>query len=99
MEANSDHLQSVYADIALSIGDYLRQRYWSHLKDHGVVVADMEIEKALIAAPRGPQLLRTFTEMDKNETRAKLVFCTVDVRTPIFVLIVTTLADSIRLSV
>lgn len=87
----------MYADIALSIGDYLRQRYWSHLKDHGVVVADMEIEKALIAAPRGPQLLRTLVEMDKNKARANLVFCTVDVRIHIFVLMVTALADSTRL--
>lgn len=88
IRADSDYLQSVYADIALSVGDYLQKRPWCHLKDHKVVVDDMEIEKALIAAPRGPQLLGTFIDMDTNETTANMVFCTVDVRISVFVLLI-----------
>lgn len=62
------------------------------MKNHGVVVADMVIEKALIAAPHGPQLLRTMAEMDRTENCAKLVFSTVDVRVS-FVIVLTNLAN------
>ena len=72
--------QSVYADIALSLGEYLRKRYWPQMRDHSVAVSEMAIEKALIAAPRGPQLLRTIVELDKGENSAKCRFLTVEVK-------------------
>ena len=62
------------------------------MKNHGVVVADMVIEKALIAAPHGPQLLRTTVELDRTENCAKLVFSTVDVRVS-YAILPTNLAD------
>ena len=74
--------QSVYADIALSLGDYLHGRYWLDVQDYGVVVSDMVIEKALIAAPSGPQLLRTTVDLDSKEKTAKCRFSTVEVRHP-----------------
>ena len=69
----------MYADIALSLGSYLKRRHWSHVKKHGIVVADMVIQKALIAAPRGPQLLQTNVELIESERSAKCIFATVDV--------------------
>ena len=52
----------------------------------------MVIEKALIAAPHGPQLLRTTVELNRAENCAKLVFSTVDVRVP-FMILLTNLAN------
>ena len=72
--------QSVYADIALSLGAYLQNRYWPQMKSRGVVVSEMVIEKALIATPRGPQLLRTAVDLIGNTNSAKCCFLTVDVR-------------------
>lgn len=71
--------QSVYADIALSLGEYLRDRYWPQMRDHGLVISDMVIEKALIAALRGPQLLRTTVELSQTQKCAKCRFLTVEV--------------------
>ena len=73
----------MYADIALSLGNYLKRRHWSHLKNHGIVVADMVIQKALIAASRGPQLLQANVEMIESERCAKCIFSTVDVSFPL----------------
>ena len=70
--------------MAFSLGDYLKNRYWSHVKDHGIVIADMVIQKALIAAPRGPQLLQASMELRKSERCAKCIFSTVDVSFPCF---------------
>ena len=69
----------MYADIALSLGEYLKDRYWSHVKNNGIVVADMVIQKALIAAPRGPQLLQANAELIESARCAKCIFSTVDV--------------------
>lgn len=52
----------------------------------------MVIEKALIAAANGPQLLRTTIELNRAENYAKLVFSTVDVRVP-FMILLTNLAN------
>ncbi|KAL8717163.1 MAG: hypothetical protein Q9225_005573 [Loekoesia sp. 1 TL-2023] len=67
---------SVYADMGLSLGDYIRRRYWTHLESQQVVVADMVIEKALIAAPKGPQLLQANVELNGNENTARCSFHT-----------------------
>ena len=56
----------MYADIALSLGEYLRDRHWHQLRNRGVVMSDMVIEKALIAAPRGPRVLRMTVELNPN---------------------------------
>ena len=72
----------MYAEIALSLGDYLKNRYWSNVKDHGTIVADMVIQKALIAAPRGPQLLQANVKLVESERCAKCIFSTVDVSFP-----------------
>ena len=49
------------------------------MRNHGVVVSDMVIVKALIAAPSGPQLLRTTVELNRDQKWAKCRFLTVDV--------------------
>ena len=69
---------SVYADMGLSLGDYIKKRYWTQLDRHNVVVADMVIEKALIAAPKGPQYLQANVELDGELKSAKCTFHTVD---------------------
>lgn len=56
--------QSVYADIALTIGKYLMSRHQPGTTDGVVNVADMTIQKALIAKPPGPQPLRTIVTID-----------------------------------
>ena len=74
--------QSVYAEIALSLGDFLKKRDWSSTKACGVAVTDMVIEKALIAAPRGPQILEVSAELVGVNREAKCTFSTIDVRSP-----------------
>lgn len=49
------------------------------MESHRVVVAEMVIEKALIAAPKGPQLLQANVELNGNENTAKCSFHTVHV--------------------
>lgn len=78
--------QSVYADIALSLGEYLRDRYWPQMRNHCLAIFDMVVEKALIAAPRGPQLLRTTVELNGNQKCAKCRFLTVEVNFSILVI-------------
>ena len=53
--------------------------------NRGVVVSDMVIVKALIAAPRGPQLLRTTVELSRIQGSAKCHFLTVEVKFSILV--------------
>lgn len=65
--------------MGLSLGNYVRKRYWTHLEGHNVVVADMVIEKALIATSKGPQLLQVNVELNGSENTAKCSFQTVDV--------------------
>ncbi|GAW18495.1 hypothetical protein ANO14919_079710 [Xylariales sp. No.14919] len=69
---------AVYTDIALTLGRYLVERRritTSEASDKQVDVADMRIFKALIAKPRGSQLLQGHTEVDwaKNEATMKFV--------------------------
>lgn len=55
---------SVYADIALTIGKYLLDRYKPDAKNKTLGVDDMTIEKPLIARSKGPQMLRTSVDVD-----------------------------------
>ncbi|KAJ5521624.1 hypothetical protein N7527_005739 [Penicillium freii] len=69
---------SVYADIALTVGKYLLQRYHPEMKDSLVDVSNMTVMKALIAKPGGPQPLRTFVTVDWAAEKAKGRFCSFD---------------------
>ena len=69
---------SVYADMALTLGEYLlncRQVSAPQVKTLRVSVSDMNIIKALIARSQGPQALQAHTEVDwtKNEATMKFV--------------------------
>ena len=71
---------SVYADIALTLGKYLVEKYRPQLcgEDLVVDVADMTVSKALIAKPEGPQPLQTHAEVDWNKNEALTKFLTFD---------------------
>ncbi|THC89100.1 hypothetical protein EYZ11_011447 [Aspergillus tanneri] len=72
-----DH-ESVYADIALTVGKYLLQRYHPEMEDCLIDVSNMTVMKALIAKLEGPQPLRTFVTVDWAAKRAKGRFCSFD---------------------
>ncbi len=74
------HFQSVYADIALTLGRYLLDQYQPEMSERQIDVSDMVVEKALIARPAGPQPLRTRAEVDWDTKSAKCKFYSVDVR-------------------
>ncbi|KAH8432989.1 polyketide synthase alb1 [Aspergillus melleus] len=69
---------SVYADIALTVGKYLLQRYHPEMEESLVDVSNMTVMKALIAKPEGPQPLRTFVTVDWAAKKAKGRFCSFD---------------------
>ncbi|KAA8641742.1 uncharacterized protein ATNIH1004_010681 [Aspergillus tanneri] len=69
---------SVYADIALTVGKYLLQRYHPEMEDCLIDVSNMTVMKALIAKLEGPQPLRTFVTVDWAAKRAKGRFCSFD---------------------
>ncbi|KAI1129226.1 polyketide synthase [Nemania abortiva] len=71
---------SVYAEMALTMGTYLLERYRPHLTDKLVDVSDMVISKALIAKPKGPQPLRAEADADWTSNTARVVFTTVDTK-------------------
>ena len=72
-------LQSVYADISLTLGKYLLDKYRPNKGERLVDVSNMVISKALIAKTNGPQPLQTHAEIDWNANSASLRFCTLDV--------------------
>ncbi|KAI0877844.1 polyketide synthase [Hypoxylon argillaceum] len=71
---------SVYAEMALTMGTYLLERYRPLLTDKLVDVSDMVVSKALIAKPKGPQPLRAEAEADWTSNTARVVFTTVDTK-------------------
>jgi acyl transferase domain-containing protein len=71
---------SVYADVALTLGDYLLQRYRPNQDENSVDVSDMTISKALILkAGANQQLLQTHTEVDWTTQEALTKFMSFDV--------------------
>ncbi|TVY82050.1 Non-reducing polyketide synthase [Lachnellula suecica] len=69
---------SVYADIGLSVGRYLRNKYQPAMEEQQIDIANMSIEKALIAQPQGPQLLHTTVDVDWQKKSASCHFSSVD---------------------
>ncbi|KAM3080825.1 hypothetical protein ACMFMF_002740 [Clarireedia jacksonii] len=69
---------SIYADIALTIGEYLLNRYRPTLQEKLIDVSKMVISKALIAKPQGPQPLQTHANVDWSKKSATLRFLTLD---------------------
>lgn len=71
---------SVYADIALSLGSYLLNRYHPSQKENLVDVSDMTISKALILrAHASQQLLQAHTDVDWSSQSALIKFMSFDV--------------------
>ncbi|KAL9105864.1 MAG: hypothetical protein Q9227_009027 [Pyrenula ochraceoflavens] len=70
---------SVYADIALTIGQYIHQRYWpSSLQNH-VEIGPMNIQSALVANDSGAaQILRTEVQVDPKAKIANCKFSSID---------------------
>ncbi|RYC62694.1 hypothetical protein CHU98_g3504 [Xylaria longipes] len=70
---------SVYADIALTLGTYLLKRYRPLLAEDKLVdVSKMNISKALIAKPQGPQPLQVKADVDWSSNSAAVTFVTFD---------------------
>lgn len=73
---------SVYADMALSLGKYLIEKYQPQLSDDQLVVGvgDMTISKALIAKAQGPQPLQAHAEVNWALKEATCKFVSFDVK-------------------
>lgn len=71
---------SVYADMALSLGKYLVEKYQPQLCDEQLVVdvGDVTISKALIAKPKGPQPLQAQAEVNWAAKAATCKFVSFD---------------------
>lgn len=71
---------SVYADMALSLGKYLVEKYQPQLCDEQLVVdvGDVTISKALIAKPKGPQPLQAQAEVNWASKAATCKFVSFD---------------------
>ncbi|OBT51641.1 Type I Iterative Polyketide synthase (PKS) [Pseudogymnoascus sp. 24MN13] len=70
---------SVYADMALTLGTYLRERYRPDLQDDLVDVSDMTISKALILRVGATQqLLQAHAEVDWPSQSASVKFMSFD---------------------
>ncbi|KAF4589049.1 Type I Iterative Polyketide synthase (PKS) [Ophiocordyceps camponoti-floridani] len=70
---------SVYADIALSVGRYLGQRYRPDMKDRVLDVSDMVVCKALILrCGSEPQPLQSHVEVDWSAQTARIRFMSFD---------------------
>ena len=71
---------AVYADIALSLGNYLLERYRPDQEENLVDVSDMTISKALILrAGATQQLLQIHTDVDWSSNVAAIKFMSFDV--------------------
>lgn len=77
--------QSVYADIALTVGNYLRDRHQVKDVESVVEIADMTINKALIAKSSGTHLLRASVTIDWEAGSAMCRFLSLDVSAFIFI--------------
>ena len=74
---------SVYADISLSLGTYLLQKYHPDQKEKMVDVSDMTISKALILRDSASQqLLQAHGEVDWQSRSATIKFMSFDVGVP-----------------
>ncbi|KAK9859262.1 hypothetical protein MYU51_016431 [Penicillium brevicompactum] len=69
---------SVYADIALTVGNYLRDRHQVKDVESVVEIADMTINKALIAKSSGTHLLRASVTVDWEAGSAMCRFLSLD---------------------
>ncbi|KAF2230550.1 ketoacyl-synt-domain-containing protein [Viridothelium virens] len=70
---------SVYADIALTIGEYAKEILEPTNCSFGVEVADMTIQSALVANSDGkPQLLRTVARLDSKDRSVSCTFSSVN---------------------
>ncbi|OCK75289.1 ketoacyl-synt-domain-containing protein [Lepidopterella palustris CBS 459.81] len=70
---------SVYADIALSLGTYLLQRYRPNQQENLVDVSDLTVSKALILqAGATQQLLQAHAEVDWSSQSAAIKFMSFD---------------------
>jgi iterative type I PKS product template protein len=69
---------SVYADIALSLGTYLLDRFQPEMKERLVDVSGLTVESALIPHGKGPQLLHTSAKVDWATKSAECMFYSVD---------------------
>lgn len=70
---------SVYADIALTIGEYVKQFLGARSSAFAIEVANMNIQSALVANSDGkPQLLRTVAILDSEKKTVTCTFSSVD---------------------
>ena len=73
-------MQSVYADIALTLGNYIKQATGIGGPETIVEVGDMHIQSALVANDADKQqLLRSTAKFDAKKKAASLTFSSIDV--------------------
>ena len=72
---------SVYADIALSLGTYLLDRYRPNKEERLVDVSDMTVSKALILREKvAEQLLQAHADVDWTSSAATIIFMSFDTK-------------------
>lgn len=70
-------MQSLYADIALTIGDYLLTSSDKQFGSVGMAVSDMVVAKPLIATGKGAQLFRATATADWNTRQVTIIIYSV----------------------
>ena len=69
---------SIYADMAVTIGKYLLDRYKPNMEENIVDVADMVLESALVVRPEASQLMRVSGKTDWSQKKVACEFLSVD---------------------
>ena len=75
-------LQSIYADIALTLGDYVQKELNPSASHRNMNCSEMEVMKPLIVkqSSKDSQILQVTITVNLNEHRARLRYATIDAR-------------------
>ena len=73
----ANHTQSLYADMALTIADYVYKQLNPESKPVGLNACHMKVEKPLIATNEGPQMFRVAGRYDKTTEKVDFEFYSV----------------------
>jgi naphtho-gamma-pyrone polyketide synthase len=71
-------MQSLYADVGLTLGKYVLEKYRPDLQGHAVDVQSMEVDKPLILKAGGESLFRAEMKYDMKTTSAQIKIFSVD---------------------
>lgn len=71
-------IQSLYADVALTMGQYLLDTYRSDLQGYKVNVEAMSVDKTLVLPANGPSIIRISVSYDIGEMTASMLIYSID---------------------